>query len=110
MGITDLKAKTDKDLSIVSEQLEKNLNNAFKQQLSEINALEKKVRKITKLEIPLTTTGFLAGFIPVLGNVVSLCMAGRDIKKFIKERKEANEGLTDKKSSIINLLMRTSDE
>lgn len=109
-GITDLKAKTDKDLSIVSEQLEKNLNNAFKQQSSEINALEEKVRKITKLEIPLTTTGFLAGFIPVLGNVVSLCMAGRDIKKFINERKEATEGLTGKKSSIINLLMRTSDE
>lgn len=30
-GITDLKAKTDKDLSVVSAQLQKNMKDAFKQ-------------------------------------------------------------------------------
>lgn len=109
-GITDLKAKTDKDLSVVSAQLQKNMKDAFKQQSSEIRTLEKKVLKATNIEIPLTTAGFLAGFIPYLGSVVSLCMAGRDIKKLIKERKEAEKILSAKKSNLINLLMRTSDE
>jgi hypothetical protein len=109
-GITDLKAKTDKDLLIVSEQLQKNMQDAFKRQTSEIRDLEKKVQKISKIEMPLTTTGFLAGFIPYLGNVVSLCMAGRDIGKLIREKKEAKKGLLSKKNNIINLLMRTSNE
>lgn len=109
-GITDLKAKSDKNLTFVSEQLEKNMNDAFKQQSGQISDLEKKVKKITNLEIPLTTTGFLAGFIPVVGNIVSLCMAGRDIKKYLKERREAKESLSEKRSSAINLLMRTRNE
>ncbi len=109
-GITDLKAKTDKDLSIVSEQLEENMNNAFKQQRSEINALEERVRSISKVEIPLTTVGSLIGFVPYLGNVVSIGLAGRDTKRLLEERSESKKMLANVKSNIINLLMETNDE
>ena len=109
-GITDLKAKNDTDLSTVSEQLEKNLQEAFNQQKSEVKLLEEEVKKLTKKEMPITAGGFLAGFIPYLNNVVSLCTAGRDIGKLIKHKKETELKLSEKQSNIINLLVKAYDE
>lgn len=42
-SITDLKAKNDKDLIVVSHQIEENFQEAFKQQNFEIKDLEKEV-------------------------------------------------------------------
>lgn len=109
-GITDLKAKNDDTLSYVSEQIEKNLREAFQQQEAEIKSLQKEVADITKKEIPITTSGFLAGFIPYLGNIVSLSSAGRDIKNHLKKRKESKEKLSEQKDNFINLLMKSYDE
>jgi len=108
-SITDLKAKNDKDLMIVSDQIEKNFQEAFKQQQSEIKSLENEVSSIIKKEIPITTGGFLAGFVPYLGNVVSIATAGRDIKNLFKRRKEAKNEISSKESYFINLLMKSHD-
>lgn len=108
-GITDLKAKNDPDLSQVSTQLEKNLKEAFIQQKSEIKSLEEQVSKIVKKELPITIGGTVIGFIPYLGNAVSLLTAGRDITKLIQERVEVKQELSEKQESIINLLVRSYD-
>ncbi len=109
-SVTDLKAKNDKDLLEVSEQVEKNFKEAFKQQKSEIESLEKEVSDITKKEIPITTGGFLAGFVPYLGNVVSVATAGRDIKNLITKRSQTKDQISDKEDSFINLLMKSHDK
>jgi len=106
-GITDLKAKNDSNLSQVATQLEQNLKEAFKQQKSEIRLLEKEVANITKKEIPITTGGFLAGFIPYFGNIVSIVSAGRDIKKLIDKHKRAEQEIKFKEGNFINLLMKS---
>lgn len=106
-GITDLKAQADEDLSIVSQQLQENFREAFQKQNAEIGDLEKRVKAITHKEIPLTTSGYLAGFIPVLGQVISFFSAGRDVKKSLEEKKEAEGKIEKARSSFINLLLRT---
>jgi hypothetical protein len=106
-GITDLKAKTDANLSEVSKQIEKNLKEEFQRQKAELKEIEKKVGSITKKEIPITTGGFLAGFIPNIGIVISLLTAGRDIAKLFKKRKELKIDLLAKKNDFINLLMNS---
>ncbi len=107
-GITDLKAESDKDLSIVSQQLQDNLQEAFRIQDSEIKSLSDKAQAITHKEIPITASGFLAGFIPGLNQVISFLLAGRDVKKHLKKKDEIETKLRDKRSSFINLLMRTN--
>lgn len=107
-GITDLKAKSDSDLSIVSRQLQENLQEAFNQQNSEIQSLTDKVKTITKKEIPITTSGYLAGFIPWLNNVISILFAGRNVNQLLNEKNEIENNLEKEYSSFINLLLRTS--
>jgi len=106
-GLTDLKAKSDKDLVEVSKIIEKNLQEEFKRQKTEIEGLKREVRNITKKEIPITTSGFIAGFIPYLGNIVSLLTAGRDIAQLIKRKKRAKQAMLERESEFINLLMKT---
>jgi len=106
-GITDLQAKNDKDLIEVSSLIEKNLHEEFKRQKSEIEELKKEVKNITRKEIPITTGGFIAGFIPYVSNVVSLLMAGRDIKKLIKRKKEIDQYIPKKENNYVNLLMKS---
>jgi len=109
-GITDLKAKNDADLSLVSMQLERNLQEAFTQQQSEIAALEKEAGEITKKELPITVGGAIIGFVPYLGNAVSLLTAGRDITKLLQQKNDVGEKLLEKDGNIINLLVRSYDE
>ena len=106
-GITDLKAKNDKDLIEVGEQIETNLKDAFAKQESEIGALQNQVNKIVRKEVPIISAGFLAGFIPVLDKVVSVLCAGRDIKKALGERSSAKKELSQKQSNFINLLLKS---
>lgn len=106
-GLTDLKAKNDKDLIEVSNIVEKNLHEEFMRQKSETEGLKREVRDITRKEIPITTGGFLAGFIPYISNIVSLLMAGRDITKMIKRKKEIDQNISKKECNYINLLMKS---
>ena len=108
-GMTDLKAKKDADLIKTSEQIEINFKEAFRQQDLEIDSLKNEVAKIAKKELPITVGGFLAGFIPYLSNIISFVSAGRDVKNLIAKRKDLQEKIEDKKTSLINLLM-TSHE
>lgn len=106
-GITDLKAKTDKELIKVSEQVEANLKEAFDKQESEISELQNQVNKIVRKEIPITSAGFLAGFIPVIDKVVSVVCAGRDIKKALSERSALKKTLACKNADFISLLLKS---
>lgn len=106
-GITDLKAKSDKDLVEVSKIIEKNLQEEFRRQKAEIEDLKREVENITKKEIPITTEGFIAGFIPGLSNVISLLTAGRDIARLIKRKKGATQEILERESDFINLLMKS---
>jgi len=106
-GITDLKAKKDTDLVVVAQQIEKNLQNAFKRQNNEINILQKKVSTIVKKDIPIAGAGFLAGFIPYIGDIVSLLFTYRDIRKSLEQRKFLNKQINSKQKDFINLLIKS---
>lgn len=109
-SITDLKAKNDKDLIVVSHQIEENFQEAFKQQNFEIKDLEKEVWNIIKKDIPIVTGGFLAGFVPYLWTAISIATAFTDIKNLFERRKKAKNEISSKKSNFINLLMKSHDE
>jgi hypothetical protein len=106
-GITDLKAKNDKDLIEVSKIIEKNMQEEFRRQASEADELKKEVRSITRKELPITAGGFVAGFIPYLGNIVSLLFASRDIARLVGQKKRCEQIIDEKERSFINLLMKS---
>lgn len=109
-GITDLKAKKDKDLLEISQQIENNLKTEFERQKSEVKTLEKEVATIIKREIPITTGGFLAGFIPYLGNVISVISAGRDVANLLKEHNKKQKAISEKENEFINLLLKAYEK
>ncbi len=107
-SLHDIKTrKDDVSLSHTCEQIEKNLNEAFKRQQEEIIELEFAVKEIVKKEIPITTGGCLAGLIPVLGNIISFLSAGRDIKNHLEKRKKAKFEIDYRKNNFINLLFKS---
>lgn len=108
-GITDLKAKNDENLIVVSEQLEKNLKEAFIQQKSEIGELKKEASLIAKKEIPIAIGGCLVGFIPAVGNVVSVVSAGRDIKNSYSKIRQLKQEVVVEEGSLVNLLVKSYD-
>ena len=108
-SITDLKAKKDNNLLNVGQQIEINFKEAFKRQSEEIESLQKEVSKIMKKDIPITTGGFIAAYIPGLSNVISVASAGRDIKNLLEKRAATIQQIVSLKSNIINLLMKSHD-
>jgi len=106
-GITDLKAKSDRELIEVSKEIEKNLQEEFLRQKAEIEDLRSEVKKITKKDMPITTLGFIAGFIPVLRDVISLLTVGRDINRLVSRKKNITQELIGRESDFINLLMKS---
>lgn len=108
-SITDLKAKNDTDLIKISQQVEDNLSDAFEQQAAEMESLEKDVKEITNKELPITTAASLAGFIPYLGNVISMATAGKDIKNIIEQKNELQKNLENKNNNFINLLFKAKE-
>lgn len=109
-GITDLKAKKDTDLVVVGQQIEKNLQDAFKRQEDEIRSLQKQVSTIIKKDIPIVGTGLLAGFIPYISNIVSLLFAGRDIKKALEQKKSLRKQVDSKQNNFISLLIKSYEQ
>jgi len=110
-GITDLKSKRDSELLEVSRQIEANFKEAFKKQKSEIKSLEKEVANIIKKEIPITTGGFLLGFLPTPFNtVVSIFTTFRDMKNNILKLRKKRTDISIKKNDFINLLMNSYDD
>jgi len=109
-GITDLKAKKDKDLLTISKELEENFKEAFKKQEEEMAFLEKEVVVITKEEIPIQITSTLVGFIPLIGNYVSIPFAFRSIKNLLGKREKLIHKIEDKKPNFINLLIKSYKE
>ena len=109
-GITDIKAKNDKELLVVSEQLDYNLNEAFLKQESEIKKIEQKVKKIIKYNKPITIVGGLISLIPGIGIPFSLGLTGKETWKLIKEKTDLVTILDIKKNNFINLLMSKKNE
>lgn len=108
-GITDLKAKTDEDLFLVSEQLSKNLNEAFKKQKDEMSNLEKKVKKITNQSIPITILGGILGFIPGVNIPFSIGLTAKATWELIKAKSKLHKKL-EKDNNFITILMENQNE
>lgn len=106
-GLTNLKVKNDQQLIETSKILESNLKEAFQKQKSEISEIRKKVDKITKKEIPITSGTNIAGFIPFIGNIISIFSAGRDLKNLLQERKQLVKEIEDRENNPINLLLKS---
>jgi len=106
-GVTDLKARNDKDLLTTSEQLEKNFSEAFRKQEEEISSLEKEVTYITKKEIPIQTAGYMVGFIPAIGNYISMPFAFRSIRNLFNMRRKITQKIENEKTDFINLLIKS---
>jgi len=109
-GITDLKAKNDTDLIVVGQQIEKNLQDAFKRQEGEIISLQKQVSVIVKKDIPIVGAGFLAGFIPGISPIISLLFAGRDIKNALEQKNVLNKQIDSKQKDVISLLIKSYEQ
>ena len=108
-GITDLKARNDCELLATSKQIEKNLQEAFARQKHEIKNIQKQVRTIIKKDIPIIGSGFLAGLIPYVGNIVSLLFAGRDIGKALEHKRLLASQISSKKQDFISLLIKSHE-
>jgi len=104
-GITDLKAKADKDLSVITKQLDENFKEAFSRQRAEIDTLQNRSNRIIKKEILITTGGFLAGFVPGLSNAISLVSFGKKIQDLINKFTETKEKKSKKEREFVNILM-----
>jgi hypothetical protein len=106
-SITDLKAKNDKELVKISEQIEINFTDAFKRQKNELKSLEKKVSDITKKDIPIAGGVVLGGFLPWVGNVISIVKSGSDIKNILAKRSKLKDDISRSENTFINLLMKS---
>ena len=109
-GITDIKAKSDKELLEVTEQLDNNLKDAFDRHKKEISIIERKVKKITKQTTPITILGGLISLIPGFGIPFSLGLTGKNTWNLIKEKIELKKGLKNKENNFLNLLMSKKDD
>jgi hypothetical protein len=106
-GLIDLKTINDDNLIQTAEVIEQNLQDAFKRQESEINSIQSKLSKYLKKDFLIATGGALAGFIPLLGNAISLLFAGRDIKNIFTERRNEQNKLQKIESNFISLLVKS---
>jgi hypothetical protein len=52
----------------------------------------------------------LAGFIPYIGNVISVISAGRDIANLLNERGEKQKEISQKENDFINLLLKAYEK
>ena len=66
---------------------------------------KKEVTDIMRKEIPIVSTGLIAGFIPGIGNAVLIIDAGRDMKNLLKERGTLKSKAQEKETNFINLLL-----
>lgn len=101
-GILSITTKKDQNLSLVINQLQDNFQEAFRKQKLEQELLQSEVQKILKKKIPLTIIGFLVGFIPYVGNFITLPFAAKELFGSYKETKEK---LCLEQKSPVNLLM-----
>lgn len=109
-GITDLKVRRDSELISVAAELERSFADAFARQKTDATRLRKKVKKILRKDIPITSAGALIGFVPYLGIPVSLALAGRDIASHIEGRRKAKKELATNEKSVISILMESYDQ
>jgi len=109
-GILSIRAKKDKDLSLIIDQLQDNFERAFERQKSELKRIKQRVEKITKREVPITIVGVLLGFIPFIGNYLSLPFVAKDLFGSYKEYKGAREKLDKEEKTAINLLMKSYED
>lgn len=108
-GLTDLRVKADGELEKTADQLQKNLQECLAQHNSEIAELQKKVNKISCQEIPITIIGALLGWIPGIGNFLSLPFSTRDLINQAKAVEEGTIELSRKRRSPVNFLMQVKE-
>jgi hypothetical protein len=109
-GILSITAKKDSDLSLIIDQLQDNFAEAFERQKSEVSKLESDVKKIAKKSIPITILGFILGFIPYIGNYISLPFNAKGVLDSVNSYKSLKDDIKDKKTASINLLMQAYDK
>jgi hypothetical protein len=108
-SLTNIKVNNDKDLISTSEAIEKNFIEAFKRQDEEIASLEKQVKEITQVDMPITTIGSIVGFIPVIGIPVSVVMTARDLIKSTAQSVKLKAQLSEKRTDVINILLKSKE-
>lgn len=106
-GISSIVSRKDHDLSFTIDQLQNNFTEAFERQKCEMKILQAKVNKIVKKNIPIAIVGFLLGFIPGLGNFLSVPFTLKDI---FGSYQSVKKELGERKGNNINLLMKAYEE
>jgi hypothetical protein len=115
-GMHDLKAKNDSDLLKTSEQLEKNFQEVFKRHAEDISCLKNEAENIATdatINAGITTFNNFMSFIPVIGGIVSVVKAGRDVKRLIDQGKKVGkirEKISEKEGDCVSILMEAHDK
>jgi len=105
-GIFSLSTKRDDDLSKTISVLENNLKIAFDKQKKDINNIQIKAKQIYKKDVPIAVISFLLGFIPVIGNFLSIPFSAKDIWGKYKERTK----LMETNPKLISLLIKSYEK
>lgn len=109
-GITSMQSKTDKDLSKTIRQLQENVREAFEKQKSETKGLKKLVGDILKKEISIEVGAFLVGFIPHIGNFLTLPAVAKSVYEKYQKMQTAKKKLASSEKGAINLLLKSYEK
>jgi len=108
-GLHDIKVKRDANLTNTVETLQKNLSECFTKHSLRVDEIQKKVNKITNVNLPITTSAALLGLLPY-GNLLSLPSTIRDVAQMANEVEVGTKDLSKLESSFINLLIKAKDD
>jgi hypothetical protein len=106
-GLYDIYTISDTNLSRTIEQIAINIQEAFEKQRAERKRLQEKIEKITLNEIPITIGAHLLGYVPFLGQFISIPFVARDIAHLYKEVASSDNKIESMNSGPIGLLMGT---
>jgi|GEM_PF-997389 len=109
-GITSMQSRTDKDMTKTIAQLQENIREAFNQQKSETASLKKHVGNILKKDIPIEVGAFLVGFIPYIGNYLTLPAVAKSLYDKVQTIQATRKKLQASEKGAISLLLKSYGE
>tara|TARA_B110001454_G_scaffold158569_1_gene147875 strand:- start:11460 stop:12836 length:1377 start_codon:yes stop_codon:yes gene_type:complete len=109
-GLHDVKVKNDPNLNRTVDTLQQNLKSCIEFHNSKIDDIQKKVNRIANYDIPITTIGALVGWIPVVGNFLSMPFTIKDWFSQSNEVEAATKELAKSEAGFINFLIQAKDD